>query len=95
MSNQTITRITPGKAVIASSNVAVALSSGLQGCIKIDITALDTNAGPVYIGGPGITAAQGVQLSPTQKLTLDVDNVNKVYLIGAGVGDGVSFSYYN
>ena len=86
-----------GTALIASGNVAVPLSATPQGCLQVIVTALDTNVGPVYLGGVGIAAKTGIQLEPTNStpIPIFINDLSKLFIIGENVNDGVSFSCFN
>ena len=94
MNPSSIKNIITGAATIASPNVAVPLLSSAQGCLQIIISALPNNVGTVYLGGSAVTTGTGVQLVPTQSITISIADISKLYLVGANASDGVSFGYY-
>lgn len=89
--------IASGRKTSTTPGTGVPLSAVSIACSKIIITAPTTNGGEVYIGGSTVSAQpgseQGLILLPTGSCTLDIDNVNKVYIDVAQSGDGVTFTY--
>jgi len=41
----------------------------------------DDNTGNIYVGNSDVTTSSGLRLSPGQSLSIDIDNLNKVYVI--------------
>lgn len=92
--NPSVSKVIPGQATIANANVRVPLLSSPQGCLMLVITAIDSNKGSLYIGGSRVTTGNGIQLTPTNSLTINIKDISSIYIVGANVGDGVSFAYY-
>ena len=60
-------------------------------CKSVTIQANPNNVGDVYLGGAGTTASvHGVVLVKGSSLTLDIKNVNLIYVFGTS-GDKVSY----
>ena len=53
------------------------------------------NTGIIYVGGSGVTAATGIALYAGDVYSLDIDDVNNVYVIATQDGENVQFTVYN
>ena len=67
-------------------------------CGKVIITAGEGNAGNIVIGGPTVVATigttrSGAVLLPLGSITLEIDDLSKVWFDGTNTGDTVSYSY--
>ena len=89
-----IQNIVSSSAQVATPNVAVPLIASSQGCVAVTITALNNNAGVVYLGSKNVTVGTGVALMPNNPVTFNIADLSKFYIIAAVAGDGVSFNYY-
>lgn len=83
-----------GKLTIDTAGTAQQLASD-QECKRVHIRALSTNTGMIAIGDSNVSASdeQGVLLFATQTLTLDVGNLNLIYIDASVSGEGVSYLY--
>ncbi len=72
-------------AVTTSATLVVAARAGRQ---KVSITS--TSAVVFYVGGPGVTAANGHYVAGTAGATITLDTAAAVYAVGAGA---VTLSY--
>jgi len=63
-------------------------------CKHIDIMAAIANTGIIYVGGSGVTAATGVALYAGDVYSVDMDNLNDVYVISSVDGEDVQWVYY-
>ena len=92
-----------GHAAIADgSNTAVGTSAEyLYGddtsvaCKHVDIMAAIANTGIIYVGGSGVTANTGIALYPGDVYSVDIDNLNDVYVVASVNGENVQYTYYN
>jgi hypothetical protein len=66
-----------------------------QACKHIDVMAAIANTGIIYVGGSGVTAANGIGLYAGDVYSLDIDNVNDVYVVASVNGEDVQYVYYN
>jgi len=66
-----------------------------QACKHIDVMAAIANTGIIYVGGSGVTAADGIGLYAGDVYSLDIDNVNDVYVVASVNGEDVQYVYYN
>ena len=74
----------------AGTSVALATSTAVK---TVTIRALSSNTGLVYVGSSSVSSANGFELSPQETVSLDLDNLNKVWLDVQVNGEGVSFIY--
>ena len=81
------------------NNTAVGTSAEVlassQACKHIDVMAAIANTGIIYVGGSGVTAADGIGLYAGDVYSLDIDNVNDVYVVASVNGEDVQYVYYN
>ena len=64
-------------------------------CKHVDIMAAVANTGIIYVGGSGVTASTGIALYPGDAYSLDIDDLNDVYVIATVDGENVQYTYYN
>ena len=64
-------------------------------CKHVDIMADITNTGIIYVGGSGVTTATGVALYAGDVYSLDIDDLNDVYVVATVNGENVQYTYYN
>tara|TARA_R100001594_G_scaffold3221_2_gene12300 strand:+ start:6504 stop:6911 length:408 start_codon:yes stop_codon:yes gene_type:complete len=64
-------------------------------CKHVDIMAAVANTGIIYVGGSGVTAATGIALYAGDVYSIDIDNLNDVYVIATVDGENVQYTYYN
>lgn len=65
---------------------------------SVTITAKQTNTGTVVVGGSTVVAAsgatrRGVPLNAGDSITIDIDNLSKIYLDVTVNGEGVTYTY--
>ena len=89
-----------GHATIASGeNNTVGTSAEVlttsTACKHVDIMATVANTGIIYVGGSGVTSATGIALYPGDVYSLDIDNLNDVYVVATVNGENVQYTYYN
>ena len=63
-------------------------------CKHIDIMAAIANTGIIYVGGSGVTAATGIALYAGDVYSVDIDDLNDVYVISSVDGEDVQWVYY-
>jgi len=63
--------------------------------VSITIKALSTNTGLIYVGGSGVTSANGFELSTGDSVTLAIDDADVIWLDSSVSGEGVSFIAVN
>jgi len=89
-----------GHATIASGeNDTVGTSAEVltssTACKHVDIMAAVANTGIIYVGGSGVTADTGIALYAGDVYSLDIDDLNDVYVIATVNGENVQYTYYN
>ena len=89
-----------GHATIASGeNDTVGTSAEVltssTACKHVDIMATVANTGIIYVGGSGVTSATGIALYPGDVYSLDIDDLNDVYVVATVNGENVQYTYYN
>jgi len=86
-----------GRAVVASSGTAVALSTTPNIVTAVTVTALPTNTNLVWVGGPTVKAAVGQQrgmpLDASDSFYMEVADLNRVYIDAITNGEGVTYVY--
>ena len=80
--------IISGQQAVTGSAVALASHALVNGIV---VTALVTNANPVYVGPSGVTSGSGYVLVPGQSISYGVTNSNHVYILGTS-GDNVTYT---
>lgn len=92
-----ITGIGDGRTTVTTAGTRVVLASSTS-CKKVDIAALVGNTGIVVVGGSTVVASagtrQGIPLYAGDIYSLEIDNLNDVYLDSTVNGEGVSYTYY-
>ena len=78
----------------AVSNSTAEVLTTSTACKHIDIMAAIANTGIIYVGGNGVTAATGVALYAGDVYSVDMDNLNDVYVISSVDGEDVQWVYY-
>ena len=92
-----------GHAAIADgSNTAVGTSAEyLYGddtsvaCKHVDIMAAIANTGIIYVGATGVTAATGVALYAGDVYSIDIENLNLIYVLASVNGEDVQWVVYS
>tara|TARA_Y100000310_G_scaffold264009_1_gene274517 strand:- start:1275 stop:1703 length:429 start_codon:yes stop_codon:yes gene_type:complete len=64
-------------------------------CKHIDIMAAVANTGVIYVGGSGVTASIGIALYAGDVYSLDIDDVNNVFVLSTVDTENVQFTIYN
>jgi hypothetical protein len=93
--------ITDGRQTVTTAGTRVQLISGSTPCTQVIVTALLANTNAVTVGGVTVVGAAStragiplfVNSGAPDSVTLNIDNVNKVYIDSVTNGEGVSFTY--
>ena len=64
-------------------------------CKHVDLMASVSNTGIIYVGGSGVTASTGIALYSGDVYSLDIDNLNDIYVVATVNGENIQFTYYN
>jgi len=74
----------------AGTSVQLASSTSIK---TVTIRAKVSNTGLIYVGSSSVSSVNGFQLSPAETVSLDLDNLSKIYVDAASNGDGVTYVY--
>ena len=85
--------ITSGENDTVGTSAEVLTSS--TACKHVDIMAAVANTGIIYVGGSGVTTATGIALYAGDVYSIDIDDLNDVYVIATVNGENVQYTYYN
>lgn len=81
-----------GKTTVNVAGTAVPLASSETRVLSVSIAWLpDNGRNKVYVGDSTVTSSNGIQISSGSVLTLQVNDLSKVYINSDRVGDGVSW----
>ena len=83
--------ITDGAKTVTTAGTAETLVAASTPAKIVILTALTGNAGIMWIGGSTVADGRGVPLTPRQSVTLQIDDLQKVYLDTDNSTDGVSY----
>lgn len=87
-----LTGVGNGRKTIGSSGTSEELS--VSTIIRsVTIKALSTNTGNVYVGGSAVSSANGFPLEAKGSVSLDIDDLNDVFIDVDNNGEGVSFIF--
>ena len=64
-------------------------------CKHIDIMASIANTGIIYVGASNLTAARGIALYPGDVYSIDIDNIDNIYVLATVDGEDVNYVYFN
>ena len=92
-----------GHAAIADGNNATVGTSAeyLYGdstsvpCKHVDIMAAIANTGIIYVGATGVTAATGIALYAGDVYSVDIENLNLIYVLASVDTEDVQWVVYN
>ena len=60
---------------------------------SVTVRAKSVNTGLIYVGSSIVASSNGFQLSSGETVSIDIDNLSKVYIDSAVNEEGVSFIY--
>ena len=64
-------------------------------CKHVDIMAAIANTGIIYVGATGVTAATGIALYGGDVYSVDIENLNLLYVLASVNGEDVQWVVYN
>ena len=64
-------------------------------CKHVDIMASIANTGIIYVGAIGVTAATGIALYAGDVYSVDIENLNLIYVLASVNGEDVQWVVYN
>jgi hypothetical protein len=92
-----VTAIGDGRKTVTTPGTAVPLSATSVPARQVVITAFDGNAGVIVVGGSTVVATgatrRGTPLWERDSMTIDVIDLNQVYIDATTATEGVSFTY--
>ena len=74
----------------AGTRVALASTTAIK---SVTVRAKSVNTGLIYVGSSIVESSNGFQLSSGETVSIDIDNLSKVYIDSAVNGEGVSYVY--
>jgi hypothetical protein len=83
------TAVSSGRVVVSTAGTRVQLTT--FSCKSVVIKALPTNSGVIFVGNSTVASSNGFVISASESVSLDIDNVNHVWIDSATNGDGISF----
>jgi len=60
----------------------------------VDIMAAVANTGIIYVGGSTVTSSTGIALYPGDVYSLDIEDLNDVYVVATVDGENVQYTFY-
>jgi hypothetical protein len=86
-----------GKKIISTAGVKETLVSSSTPCKEVLIMALPDNTGEIWIGDNNVSASSkiGIVLYKNDAVSIQIDNLQKIYLDATVDGEGVSYIYIN
>jgi len=88
-----ITTITSDEMDVTTAGTAEVLST-TQACKRVDIQAKVRNTGKIYIGGSTVDKYEGLELRGGDIYSLEIADLNDVYVDSGVDGEGVRYTYY-
>lgn len=89
----TPTTLTGGTKTVTTAGVAESL--GASTTIKsVYIRATSTNTGNIYVGGSGVSSANGIALAANDSVEINIANLATVYIDSDVNGEGAGFTYF-
>ena len=64
-------------------------------CKHVDIMAAVANTGIIYVGATGVTTATGIALYAGDVYSIDIVNLNLIYVLASVNGEDVQWVVYN
>ena len=93
------TTINDGRQVVTTAGTRVQLSSSSVACKKVTIVAETGNSNYIVVGGVNVVASlatrRGIPLAAGDTVTLEISNLNLIYLDSLVNGEGVTYAYTN
>jgi hypothetical protein len=85
--------------IASGENSAVGTSAEVltssTACKHVDLMAAIANTGIIYVGGSGVAANTGIALYPGDVYSVDIDNLNDIYVVATVDGENIQYTYYN
>ena len=80
-----------------SNSTAEQITEVSTPCKHVDIMAGVNNAGYIAVGGENVneSVAEGVRLYAGDIYSIDIDNLNKIYVLSSVDGEDIMWTYFN
>ena len=88
------TMLGQGNKNVTVAGTAEALA-GSTDCKRVQIRAKPTNTNFIFVGGAGVSSTDGLFLQPYDSVTININNLNAVYIDAVVSGEGVVYTYEN
>lgn len=85
-----ISSVKTGQKTLTNTGSAVPMA-GSTAVYSLTIKALSANTSAVYVGNSTQTTATGFPLKASESISLDIDNLNDLYIIVKKTGEGISY----
>jgi len=79
-----------GHKTVTAAGTAEMLAAN-QPCKSVVVKALSTNTGIIYVGVSTVDATNGFELSASESVSIDISDLNKLYLDVSVSSEGVSY----
>lgn len=93
------TTINDGRQTVTTAGTRVQLSTSSVSCKSVTITAETDNLDYIVVGGANVVASistrRGTPIGPGESTTIEISNLNLVYLDAMANGEGVTYHYTN
>jgi hypothetical protein len=83
------TSVSHARVAVTTAGTRVQLA--LFSCKAVVVKALPTNTGVIYVGGSTVSSADGFVLSANESVSLDIDNVNHIWIDAEFSLEGVTW----
>jgi hypothetical protein len=84
-----------GSKDVTTAGTRVQLSGTSVSCKRVHIQAKVGNSGSIYVGGSTVATGRGIELIPLASITLNVSNLNLIYIDSSVNSEGVTYTYEN
>lgn len=84
------TSLLNGHTIVTTAGTAVVLASSTL-CKSVTIKSLLANTGVIYVGVTGVSSSNGFELGAGDTISLDISNLNTIYINSSVSGEGVSY----
>ena len=95
--NSVASGIGDGRQTVTTAGTRVQLSVSSVTCIKVTIAAETDNTDYIVVGGSTVVAAlatrRGIPLGPGDTITIEISNLNLIYLDSLVNTEGVTYTY--
>ena len=82
-----------GQTSVSLAGTAQQLTTTDTPILSVTVKALIGNVGDVYVGGSTVSSSTGFILAQGDGISLEIDNLNDVYIDAANTGDSVCYIY--